>query len=283
MSASSHRLTYVLSGERGAMAFAPRLQPLAEVVCGAPWRTIEASVSEIVQAAKKLSAVFGADALMFHEQPQSDGKTTEEAVARLSADAAAAPSIIVLPGPVAQAERAGWDEGRSVLAAKDALVSRAEAYCAARAKLIILDEHGASPSALSSSAAKRLYTTLRNVTGYYALPLGIVADAEALGAASALKLDVGLVEAGAPFSSRFVDILNDADSAWPTLGLSLASFEVGVAGAWLRARQRAAEDRGLLITTSPRCDEHATVEAMHALRDFVHGAETSQRDEKHAV
>lgn len=253
----TNRLASILGGDAGA-AVLPRLSASAAPVCGQPWRTFAADAGQIVQAVKRIAALFAADAIVIEIDP-ANSESTVEAVRRLAAEGGR-PIVPVLPGPVTLAA-ASDDE-----TAKAALTAIAEALGEARPALLLFDESAAPASALSGMPARKLFNTLRNVTAYFDVPLGIVMaipDEDSADAATRLKPDV--VIAAGPTNA---DLLDRIAAEGPVTGLALAPDDTAAA---TDAAARAAT-RPLIITTLGGGPDPLPVETMHAFMGAFAGA-----------
>ena len=105
-------LASVLGGDAGA-AVLPRLAPAAAPVCGQPWSAFATDAGQIVQAAKRIAALFATDAIVI-EIDASDSASSVEAVRRLAAENGR-PVVPILPGPVTLAATSDADAAKEVL------------------------------------------------------------------------------------------------------------------------------------------------------------------------
>lgn len=245
----TNRLASVLGGDAGA-AVLPRLSAAAAPVCGQPWSTIAADVGQIVQAAKRIAALFGSDAIVI-EIDTAASETTVEAIRRLTAEGGR-PVVPVLPGPVTLATASDTDTAKAVLTAI------VEAIGEARPALLLFDESAAPADDLSGMGARKLFNTLRNVASYFDVPLGIVMavpDEDAADAAVRLKPDA-VIAAGAADA----DLLDRIAAEGPVTGIAVA---VDDAAAAANAAALAAA-RPLIITTLGGGPDPLPVETMHA-------------------
>ncbi len=118
----TNRLASVLGGDAGA-AVLPRLAAAAAPVCGQPWSAFAADAGQIVQAAKRIAALFATDAIVI-EIDASDSDAAVEAVRRLAAENGR-PVVPILPGPVTLAATA---PRRWVLSVDYASIDELELY-----------------------------------------------------------------------------------------------------------------------------------------------------------
>lgn len=254
----------LLTGEASGTALVVRAAALAEAVCGQSWSDVCADATQLVGAAKRLSALFGLRALVLGDDPAlvvdqalapSRVATLAEAIGRLAAEGAGLPVICLLPGPIALG--AITEDGSVDEAVKEAFAAAAEAICEGRPVLLLFDEATASASAMETMAARRLYNTLRNVAGYFDVKIGALLPEGASGAlAGRMKLDVAFAPDGGPEqNAEFVVAVADGDA--------LAGFALFVAMSDKLARIAAqAQERGLLVIA--RAENGTTIEAMHA-------------------
>jgi len=243
------RLASVLGGDAGA-AVLPRLSATAAPVCGQPWSAFAADAGQIVQAAKRIAALFATDAIVI-EIDASDSASTVEAVRRLAAENGR-PVVPVLPGPVTLATTSDAD------AAKEMLTGIVEAIGEARPALLLFDESTVPASELASMGARKLFNTLRNVASYFDVPLGIVMaipDEDAADAAVRLKPDV-VIAAGTADAA----LLDRIAAEGPTPGIALAANHTAA----VAAAAALAATRPLIITTLGGGPDPLSVETMHA-------------------
>lgn len=251
----TNRLASVLGGDAGA-AVLPRLSAAAAAVCGQPWSMFAADAGQIVQAAKRIAALFGSDAIVIEIDP-ADGESTVEAVRRLVAEGGR-PVVPVLPGPVTLAAASDADS------AKDVLTPIVEAIGEARPALLLFDESGVAASDLAGMSARKLFNTLRNVTSYFDVPLGIIMaipDEDAADAALRLKPDA-VIAAG----TADADLLDRIAAEGPAIGIALSVDGPAAAAAALAAT------RPLIITTLGGGPDPLPVETMHAFMGAFSGA-----------
>lgn len=242
----TNRLASVLGGDAGA-AVLPRLAAAATPVCGQPWSAFSADAGQIVQAAKRIAALFGTDAIVI-EIDAADSASTAEAVRRLAAEDGR-PVVPILPGPVTLAATSDAD------AAKEILTGIVETIGEARPALVLFDESAVPASDLAGMGARKLFNTLRNVTSYFDVPLGIIMaipDEDAADAAVRLKPDA-VIAAG----TADADLLDRIAAEGPAIGIAL-SVDDTVGAAALAAT------RPLIITTLGSGPDPLPVETMHA-------------------
>lgn len=251
----TNRLASVLGGDVGA-AVLPRLSAAAAAVCGQPWSMFAADAGQIVQAAKRIAALFGSDAIVI-EIDAADSESTVEAVRRLAAEGGR-PVVPVLPSPVTLAAASDADS------AKDVLTAIVEAIGEARPALLLFDESGVAASDLAGMSARKLFNTLRNVTSYFDVPLGIIMaipDEDAADAALRLKPDA-VIAAG----TADADLLDRIAAEGPAIGIALSVDGPAAAAAALAAT------RPLIITTLGGGPDPLPVETMHAFMGAFSGA-----------
>jgi hypothetical protein len=242
----TNRLASVLGGDAGA-AVLPRLAAAAAPVCGQPWSAFSADAGQIVQAAKRIAALFGTDAIVI-EIDASDSARAVEAIRRLAAENGR-PVVPILPGPVTLAATSDAD------AAKDILTGIVETIGEARPALLLFDESAVPASELAGMGARKLFNTLRNVTSYFDVPLGIIMaipDEDAADAAVRLKPDA-VIAAG----TAGADLLDRIAAEGPAIGIALSVDDT--AGA-----ETLAATRPLIITTLGGGPDPLPVETMHA-------------------
>lgn len=242
----TNRLASVLGGDAGA-AVLPRLAAAAAPVCGQPWNAFSADAGQIVQAVKRIAALFGTDAIVI-EIDATDSASTVEAVRRLAAENGR-PVVPILPGPVTLAATSYAD------AAKDILTGIVETIGEARPALVLFDESAVPASELAGMGARKLFNTLRNVTSYFDVPLGIIMaipDEDAADAAVRLKPDA-VIAAGAANA----DLLDRIAAEGPAIGIALSVDDTAGAAAL-------AATRPLIITTLGGGPDPLPVETMHA-------------------
>jgi hypothetical protein len=238
----TNRLASVLGGDAGA-AVLPRLATAAAPVCGQPWSALVADAGQIVQAAKRIAALFDTDAIVI-EIDASDSASTVEAVRRLAAENGR-PIVPILPGPVTLAATSDAD------AAKEVLTGIVEA----RPALLLFDESAVPASELAGMGARKLFNTLRNVTAYFDVPLGIIMaipDEDAADAAVRLKPDA-VIAAGIADA----ELLDRIAAEGPAIGIALSVDDTAAAAAL-------AATRPLIITTLGGGPDPLPVETMHA-------------------
>ncbi|BBE33243.1 hypothetical protein [Sphingosinicella microcystinivorans] len=253
----TNRLASVLGGDAGA-AVLPRLASLAAPVCGQPWNAFAADAGQIVQAAKRIAALFATDAIVI-EIDASDSASTVEAVRRLAAEGGR-PVVPILPGPVTLAATSDAD------AAKEVLTGIVEGIGEARPALLLFDESTVPASELAGMGARKLFNTLRNVTSYFDVPLGIIMaipDEDAADAAVRLKPEA-VIAAGTADAA----LLDRIAAEGPVAGIALAANDTAAAS---NAAALAAT-RPLIITTLGGGPDPLPVETMHAFMGAFSGA-----------
>lgn len=250
----TNRLASVLGGDAGA-AVLPRLAAAAAPVCGQPWSALVADAGQIVQATKRIAALFGTDAIVI-EIDASDSASTVEAVRRLAAENGR-PIVPILPGPVTLAATSDADD------AKEVLTGIVEAIGEARPALLLFDESAVPTSELAGMGARKLFNTLRNVTAYFDVPLGIIMaipDEDAADAAVRLKPDA-VIAAGIADA----ELLERIAAEGPAIGIALSVDDTAAAAAL-------AATRPLIITTLGGGPDPLPVETMHAFMGAFSGA-----------
>ena len=148
--------------------------------------------------------------------------------------------------------------------AKDVLTPIVEAIGEARPALLLFDESGVAASDLAGMSARKLFNTLRNVTSYFDVPLGIIMaipDEDAADAALRLKPDA-VIAAG----TADADLLDRIAAEGPAIGLALSVDGPAAAAAALAAT------RPLIITTLGGGPDPLPVETMHAFMGAFSGA-----------
>lgn len=252
-------LASVLGGDAGA-AVLPRLAPAAAPVCGQPWSAFAVDAGQIVQAAKRIAALFATDAIVI-EIDASDSASSVEAVRRLAAENGR-PVVPILPGPVTLAATSDADAD----AAKEVLTGIVEAIGEARPALLLFDESTVPASELAGMGARKLFNTLRNVTSYFDVPLGIIMaipDEDAADAAVRLKPDAVIATGTADAA-----LLDRIAAEGPVAGIALAANDTATAS---NAAALAAT-RPLIITTLGGGPDPLPVETMHAFMGVFSGA-----------
>lgn len=250
----TNRLASVLGGDASA-AVLPRLEAVASPVCGQPWNAFAADAGQIVQAAKRIAALFATDAIVI-EIDASDSDAAVEAVRRLAAENGR-PVVPILPGPVTLAATSDAD------AAKEVLTGIVEAIGEARPALLLFDESTVPASELAGMGARKLFNTLRNVTAYFDVPLGIIMaipDEDAADAAVRLKPDA-VIAAGIADA----ELLDRIAAEGPAIGIALSVDDTTAAAAL-------AATRPLIITTLGGGPDPLPVETMHAFMGAFSGA-----------
>lgn len=139
---------------------------------------------------------------------------------------------VAVPGPLRLLRQLGLAPDRAgIERIKPGLVGLLERLGEKRPELIVLNETGEVPEALASADYRRLCNTLKNVTEYFGVGLGLrvdgAADGEALiGTLRALRLDHLLL--GAPLPEAAAAVAASAGQGWRSLGLPLAEAGQGI-------------------------------------------------------
>ncbi len=166
--------------------------------------------------------------------------------------------VVAVPGPVRllrhlglAADRAGFD------CIKPGLVRLLELLAERRPELVVLNETGEDPLALASTDCRRLCNTLKNVTEYFGVGLGLRVDGAADGGAlitglRALRLDHLLLGGPVPDAAAAAGVAEG--QGWRSLGLPLADIGVlpalsqaGTARYWCSPGQETDLDRARRI------------------------------------
>ena len=135
---------------------------------------------------------------------------------------------VALPGPASICRHLGLGVERSSLEGiKPGLVKLLEMVGERRPDLVVLDEPGVGEDALATGDYRRICNTLKNVTEYFGVPLGIRVTGYADGAATlrnlrTLRLDHLLLGQPANGDLPLVEVLAATEGAgWLSLGLPL--------------------------------------------------------------
>lgn len=248
------RLTALLSGDGSAHAVLPRLEGLADVVCGEPWDAVADDASRLVPALKRLAGLFGSDGLLL----PGEAPAAAEAARRLENDSV----VVMLRGPVAAALEQGWDGDEYPEDLKSGFNARVEGLCGARIALLLLDESGVAGDLLVSMPARKIYNTIRNVAAYFDIPVGAVIPSDNAEIPAKLKLDVALLACTAAPDADVVERISEDVRA---VGFALPANDAALA-----ATVAAAAGRPCLFTTLAGSDG-ATIETMHGFMGALRG------------
>lgn len=133
---------------------------------------------------------------------------------------------VAVPGPLRLLRHLGLAPDRAgIERLKPGLVGLLERLGEKRPELIVLNETGEAPDALAGADYRRLCNTLKNVTEYFGIGLGLRVDGAAdgpalIGALRPLRLDHLLL--GAPVPEAVTAVAAAAGQGWRSLGLPLA-------------------------------------------------------------
>lgn len=142
---------------------------------------------------------------------------------------------VALPGPARILRSLGLDLDRTSLdRIKPGLVKLLEMVGACRPDLVIIDESGEGDAQLVSPDYRRICSTLKNVTEYFGIPLGLRVSGYDDGAATirglrSLRLDHLLLGPSAEGSAAVAEVLAAANGlGWQSLGLPLEGNGSGI-------------------------------------------------------
>ncbi|WP_428825520.1 hypothetical protein ACLIKD_13775 [Azonexus sp. IMCC34842] len=143
---------------------------------------------------------------------------------------------VALPGPARICRSLGWPLDRASLdRIKPGLMKLLEMACECRPDLVVIDESGEPDALLATPDYRRICSTLKNVTEYFGIPLGLrVAGyddgAVTIRALRALRLDHLLLGQSATGYPPLAEALAAAaGQGWQSLGLPLADPDKAIA------------------------------------------------------
>lgn len=234
-------------------------------VAGQSWADIAGDPALQVPALGKVAALLGGDAVVIDIDPAGPAGLVEAAVEtahRLSGDGATPfARVVAITGLLAQGA-GGGDETDD--ARRDRMTALIEQVCKARPDLVLLLEGKALGTASVSIALRKLYNTLRNVAGYFNVPLGVMLSgypAEAAAEFAKLKLDAYVLGADTAGNPPTPDALN-ALAAEAAVGLAVPFDRPDVARAWVAGL---ADCRPLLLLNDELLAADVPVEDLRAL------------------
>ncbi|MEX6725453.1 hypothetical protein ABU113_13325 [Sphingosinicellaceae bacterium M-36] len=253
-------------GRGAASAVVVRPGPFAGRVAGQAWPDIAGDPALQVPALGKVTALLGGDALVIDIDPAAAPGVVEAAVEtanRLSGEGATPfARVVTITGLLAgHAGGAGDTPGE---AERERMTALVEQVCKARPDLVLLLEGAALGTASVSIALRKLYNTLRNVAGYFNVPLGVMLSgypAEAAAEFAKLKLDAYVLGADAAGNPPTPDALA-ALATEAAVGLALPFDRPDVARAWVAGL---ADCQPLLLLNDDLLAADSSVEDLRAL------------------
>ncbi|HEY0938907.1 MAG TPA: hypothetical protein VGE08_02315 [Steroidobacter sp.] len=191
-----------------------------------------------------------------------------ETLERSQADRSGGAIVACIPGPARLCSLLSGSLEDAVLARlKEVLVQMAEAVCHKRPDLLLLDEGDVLCSAPPPAAYRRSIGTLRNVTRYFDVPLGLAVsgDAASIDAAVLVQPQALIVKAKADGSLPLPNVIASAAAAVDLIGVPVNLQD----GADTRARLASARNdlprANWLLMNVGELPAQTNIESLHRL------------------
>lgn len=188
-------------------------------------------------------------------------------------------SIAVLTGPLTLSDMLfGRGKGADHLGEiKPLMVQVAEAFCKTGPDVLIFMEGRSLASAEIKLAHKKIYNTLKNITGYYDVKAGLYVqkyDPSRVDRFRSLKMDLYVLGPSEDGSLPDVSSVWDLGQGALGVGLGLPLDDLETAGRLVREGRRLYETtggRGIFFTSLGPATRDVNVETLHSLvQDFFH-------------
>ena len=187
---------------------------------------------------------------------------------RSLADRSGGAVVACIPGPARMASLlSGSFDDAALGRLKEVLVQLADAVCQKRPDLLLLDEGDVLHSATPPAAYRRTFATLRNVSRYFDVPLGLAVsgDAASIAAAVLMQPQALIVRARPDGSLAMPSELAPWAEGVEVLGLPVNLHDGADTRARLAAARRDLPRAKWLLTNAGELPAQTNIESLHEL------------------